>query len=236
MYCRPAAQASEDFGSYRPEKHRRSRMLLSGEGVRDQMPAMERRRVVDAPTLRGIYDLNWQFLGSVLPLLHQRLPVTSLLTKLGPPGRALAAECPYSLFDLCFADAALWRSILAESRPAVAAPGAAGQFCRAAVFLSWHLVRSSELAAPLTLGMVPAVVDMWRAVPLAMIDHLAAVVAPFLAPRWAGHPTFWPLLAAAAAAGNHEELARVRLLGLQLLAADSLQGRATAGASERRGK
>jgi hypothetical protein len=211
-------------------------MLLSGEGVRDQLPAMERRRVVDAPTLRGIYDLNWQFLGSVLPLLHHRLAETSLLTGLSPPGRALAAECPYSLFDLRFADAGLWRSILADSRPAAGSPGAPGQFCRAAVFLSWHLVRSSELAAPLTLGMVPAVVEMWRAIPLAMIDHLAAVVAPFLAPRWVGHPTFWTLLVDAAAAGNHEELARVRLLGLQLLAADSLPGRPGVGGGELRGK
>lgn len=211
-------------------------MLLSGEGVRDQMSAMERRRVVDGPTLRGIYDLNRQFLGSVLPMLHHRLPGTAALSELSPPGRALAAECPYSLFDLRFADVGLWRSILADSRPAVAAPGAAGQFCRAAVFLSWHLVRSSELAAPLTLGMVPAVAEIWRAIPLAMIDHLAAVVAPFLAPRWVWHPNFWPQLADAAAAGNHVELARVRLLGLQLLAADSLPGRPTVDGDDLRRK
>ncbi len=201
-------------------------MLLSGEGVRDQIAAAERpRRVVDATTLRGVHDLNRQFLGGVLPALQERPTAIAAVAALTPAARSLAAECPYSLYDFRFADADLWRSIAADSRPALAPPGPAAAFCRAAAFLTWHLVRSSELAAPLTLGMVPAVVDLWRTIPLSLLDHVAATAAPFLAPRWAGHPTFWSLLVDGAVSGNLEQLAGVRLLGLQLLATDSLPAR-----------
>ena len=209
-------------------------MLLSGEGVRDQMASAEGpRRVVDAPTLRGVHDLNRQFLAGVLPGLQQRFAGTAAVAALAPAGRSLAAECPYSLYDFRFADAELWRGIAADVRPVIAPHGPMAGFCRAAAFLTWHLVRSSDLAAALTLGMVPAVVELWRAIPLSLLDQVAAAAAPFLAPRWSEHPTFWPLLADAAGSGNLQQLAGVRLLGLQLLAADSLPHRQTPGAGVR---
>lgn len=133
--------------------------------------------------------------------------------------RRLASECPYTLFNLRFEDAAFWRRLPAVDR--IEAPSDEdSRFVLTAVFLAWHLARCGDLSAPLALGMAPAVHEVWRNLPLHGLEAAAAVSLPHLQARWGGHPRFWPLLLDAAEHPGVDHAERVRLLGLQLLATD----------------
>jgi len=90
------------------------------------------------------------------------------------------------------------------------------------VFLAWHLAQSSELTAAVVLGMTAAVQQAWRGLPLSALDRAATAALPHLAARWGGHPRFWPKLLEAAAPVDRARADSVRLLGLQLLAAEGI--------------
>jgi hypothetical protein len=183
-----------------------------------------------AATLREIHDINKSFLAHAAALLAGvragnadglgYVPVV-----LGLPGgaRSLAAQCPYTLYDLRFQDGAFWRSVVAETCAAPPVTPAAAAFGRAAVVLAWHLVRSRELAAPIVLGMAPSVLELWRAMPVSALDHVVASALPHVSARWATNARFWPALGRAASGGNPQQLTDVRLLGMQLLAADGVR-------------
>jgi len=213
-------------------------MWESSPSVRDGAgaDAYAGRPVLDTALLQAIHDVNASFLRHASAILPDDC-VGQLAAVLELPGpvRAIAAQCPYTLFDLRFQDGAYWRSVAAETRPALPLSGSAGAFGRAAVFLAWFLVRSGGLAAPIMLGMAPAVTEIWRELPVSDLDHVAGAVLPQLTGRWADHSRFWPALARAAQAGNAQQLTDVRLLGMQLLAADSVRAGAPA-ATARRGR
>lgn len=141
-----------------------------------------------------------------------------------PTTRRFAAECPYTLFNVRFEDAAFWRGVLAgaagESRGEVRSGGEEPSFVLTAVFLAWHLARHGDLSWALVLGMTPAVRDVWRGMPLQLLDAVAAASVPHLRARWGTHPRFWPQLLEAAERPGVDHAERVRLLGLQLLATD----------------
>jgi hypothetical protein len=136
--------------------------------------------------------------------------------------RMVVAQCPYTLFDLRFKDAAFWRASIrgsAADMPGSIAAGAA--FARMGVILAWHLAQSNDLAAALVLGMTEDVKRIWRGIPLSALDRLALATLPHLAARWGRNAAFWPQLVDTAPRA-HGRAEAVRLLGLQLLAADGL--------------
>ena len=213
-------------------------MWLPTDGVRDQGAPLVpgNRRVLDSQIVRTLHDLNRAFLAVILraegPDPAGRtgaFGAAGLLASLPPQALTVAAESPFPLFDLRFDDAAFWRRVVGGGHGAVPAAAPLAAFCRLAVFLTWHLVRARDQAAPLALGVAPAVVDVWRGLPLTALDGVAESVAPFVGARWPGHTGFWLALTEAAATGNVQQLTAVRLLGLQLLAADSLPKRQSGG-------
>lgn len=186
------------------------------------------RQVIDDALLRAVHDVNRSFLVGASALLagageSHRLGHAAEVLALPPALRLVAGECPYTLFDLRFADGAFWRSVAAETRPAAALAPAGAAFARAAVVLAWHLSRTGDLAAPIALGMSPAVAEVWRALPVPALEHVAATALPHLTVRWATHRRFWPSLARALTTGNRGLLGEVRVLGMQLLAADGVR-------------
>lgn len=200
-----------------------------GDGYRAQA-------VLDPGALDAIRETNAGFLA----LVAQRRPArtaagvygltgetATAVGALDAVGRRAAASCPYTLFNLRFDDAEFWAAVAQQ-------PGAAGAasltdeatFARTAVFLAWHLAQNSALTAALVLGMTPPVQRAWRRLPLSALDRAATVALPHLTARWGDHPRFWPKLLEAAAPVDRTRADSVRLLGLQLLAAEGIRAAA----------
>jgi hypothetical protein len=205
-------------------------------GVQDGADAYAVRGALDEQMERSIAQANAAFLGLVaraaasapgqdafgLPPDH-----AARIAAQAPAARARTADCPYTLFDLRFADAACWSATFhgvaregpAGSSPALV-PADVERFARTAAFLAWHVSRHGALAAALVLGVDPTAYDAWRGLPLQELERATAATAGQLRARWGGHPRFWPLLLDAAADPRPELAERARLLGLQLLATD----------------
>ena len=192
------------------------------------------RGVLDAGTLDTIRQTNAAFL-TLLARRRSRLPAGSAVLGLQAPladrlaaldaaGHEAITRCPYTLFNLRFEDAAFWRGIVLDaSRPTPGIVDEEANFARTAVFLAWHLAQKAEFAAALVLGMTPAVQEAWRGLPLSALDRAAMAGLAHLQVRWGGNARFWPDLLAAAEAPGAGQAERVRLLGLQLLAADGIR-------------
>jgi hypothetical protein len=184
------------------------------------------RAVLDDATLDSIREANLQFLNLVAARsaagraesLGVPFAVGARVRELAPSAREDVAGCPYTLFNMRFEDAAYWRGpgAAVAAAPTVADLAAA----RTGAFLAWHLAQSNDLGASLALGMGPAAKRAWRGIPVSAIDSLAAAALPFLRARWGAHPTFWPVLVASTGPAARPRAEAVRLLGLQLLAAD----------------
>ena len=196
--------------------------------------------VLDANALDSIREANAGFLALVAERRADRpgagvfgltAAAAADIASLDAVGRRAAAGCPYTLFNLRFEDGAFWTAVARE-------PGGAGSgslsdeatFARTAVFLAWHLARSSGLTAALVLGMTAEVHRAWRSLPLSALDRAASAALPHLAARWGDHPLFWPKLLDAAVPPDRGRADAVRMLGLQLLAAEGI------GAGPRRGE
>ncbi len=188
------------------------------------------RAVVDASALHSIREANLAFLTllaqtAVEGTEHFGLPATvgERARALEPAARVIAADCPYTLFDLRFADTRFWRErALAGAAPAGVDAGPPAAFARAAVFLAWHLVHSNELAAALAFGMGARAQRVWKGLPVSALEDAARLATPHLAARWPRHPTFWTRLLESAPDPAGANVEAVRLLGLQLIAADEV--------------
>ena len=183
------------------------------------------RAVLDEGALAAIRESNRSFLTLAAGAQSESLGIDSVtaarIRALDDAGLAAVADCPYTLFNLRFEDADFWRGFGFEAaQPWQSVATERVSFVRMAVFLAWHLARSNELAASLVLGMTPAVQRAWRAIPLSALERAAPGVLVHLQARWGSHPTFWGKLLDTAAPAARERADAVRLLGLQLLAAD----------------
>ena len=146
---------------------------------------------------------------------------------LSPAQRAAAANCPYALFDLRFADDAYWRSRLQTQAAARVAdesraPEDTVDFVRVALFYTWHIASSADLTAHLLLGMHANTAEAFRRVAVDALPALALAESPNLSARWSGCLAYWNALMSAAARPDPGALRRVQLSGLQLAAAAQL--------------
>jgi hypothetical protein len=188
--------------------------------------------VLDPGTLETIREVNTDFLTLVARRRAAGMSGAAFglgaaaaagIAALDAAGLRAAASCPYTLFNLRFGDAAFWSEVAGS--PGRAGSGSLGEdatFARTAIFMAWHLVQSSELTPALVLGMTPAVQQAWRTLPLSAIDRAATAALPQLVARWAEH-AFWPKLVEAPGMQDRARRHWVRLLGLQLLAADGIR-------------
>ena len=141
--------------------------------------------------------------------------------------RISAANCPYALFDLRFADDDYWRGRLqaigswrVSDDDRVDAEIV--DFVRLALFYTWHVASSAGLAAHLLLGMHGNTAEAFRSISVDALPALALAEAPNLTARWSGCRAYWSALISAAAHPDPAALRRVQLSGLQLAAASQL--------------
>jgi hypothetical protein len=179
---------------------------------------------VSVEHLTSMRGLNSRFLdlaGKLSPGLARQIAVLS------PAQRASAANCPYALFDLRFADDVYWRGRLQS----IGAWGVADDlridaeivdFVRLALFYTWHVASSAGLAAHLLLGMHGNTAEAFRGISVDALPALALAEAANLSARWSACSSYWTALISAAARPDPAALRRVQLSGLQLAAAAQL--------------
>ncbi|HEX3948492.1 MAG TPA: hypothetical protein VHW95_01430 [Steroidobacteraceae bacterium] len=186
----------------------------------------DRQSHLSVEHLNSVRGLNRRFLdlagkGLVLPGLGMQL------APLSPAQRAAAANCPYALFDLRFADDAYWRSrlqmlgawrIADEPR----ADADTVDFVRLALFYTWHVASGAGLTAHLLLGMHNHTAEALRRVAVDALPDLALSEAANLSARWSSCNAYWTALISAAGRPDPAALRRVQLSGLQLAAATQL--------------
>jgi hypothetical protein len=141
--------------------------------------------------------------------------------------RAAAANCPYALFDLRFADDVHWRGRLQTMGAwRIADDSKVDQeivdFVRLALFYTWHVASSAGLAAHLLLGMHGNTAEAFRGISVDALPALALAEAANLTARWSACSSYWTALISAAARPDPAALRRVQLSGLQLAAAAQL--------------
>jgi hypothetical protein len=179
---------------------------------------------VSVEHLTSMRGLNGRFLdlaGKLSPQLARQLAGLSAAQRIS------AANCPYALFDLRFADDVYWRGRLQAigSWRIADAPKADAEivdFVRLALFYTWHVASSAGLAAHLLLGMHDNTVEGFRGISVDALPALALAEAANLTARWSGCSSYWTALISAAARPDPAALRRVQLSGLQLAAAAQL--------------
>jgi hypothetical protein len=188
-------------------------------------------------TLNGLTALNEQALRLLVeqavageraatePLMHD---LVELWLKLGAAALKRGAACPFLLLDTGFADASRWmwahgHHVLERERgpvvPFFTVPGAAAVM-RKVLTYGWHLAQSRQSAARVLLGMSAPCVQLVGSCTLSQLDDLAEKHPAWLQPRWPQHVRIWREFLLAAAEGDGRSLQRVRLWGLQMLAAE----------------
>jgi hypothetical protein len=172
-------------------------------------------------SMRGLNSRFLDLAGKLSPELAQPL------ADLSPAQRVSAANCPYALFDLRFADDAYWRGRLQASgtwRVAddLKVDAEIVDFVRLALFYTWHVASDAGLTAHLLLGMHGNTAEAFRGISVDALPALALAEAANLTARWSGCSSYWTALISAAARPDPAALRRVQLSGLQLAAAAQL--------------
>jgi hypothetical protein len=181
---------------------------------------------VSVEHLTSMHGLNSRFLdlagnGLLSPGLARQVAALS------PEQRAAAANCPYALFDLRFADDVYWGGRLQaigiwRIADDLKADAEIVDFVRIALFYTWHVASSAGMAAHLLLGMNGNTAEAFRGISVDALPGLALAEAANLTARWSGCRSYWSALISAAARPDPVALRRVQLSGLQLAAAAQL--------------
>jgi uncharacterized protein with LGFP repeats len=188
------------------------------------------RAILDADTLESLCEANIQFLDLVAEhgdsgqaeAYGFPREYVERLQQIGPEGRREIADCPYTLFNMRFEDAPFWRAVQRRAPgPTAASPNADIATARSGAYLAWYLSRSDDRTASLVLGMTLEAQRVWRGIALSRIDAAATAALPDLRARWVRQPSFWPTLLDSVGPANRKRAEAVRLLGLQLIAAES---------------
>lgn len=208
----------------------------SSPHVADQSRQWLASAVLTIEVLEPLHELNrrWLALLALRPRLWaghaagSRLPdpVSACLLALTPERRAQVARCPFSLFTASFNDGVYWlgmagNTAVNEPQPAdgdATARDAVVSFAELALFYAWHLARTNAPAARIVLGMMDQTLAAFEAFTLTSLQRLAASDQELFTPRWPERPAFW--LRLLEARPDPAPAPDVRLLGLQMLAAE----------------
>ena len=193
---------------------------------------------LDAATLESVLEANEQAL-TLLSAQCQRddsapliCKVKDLLLSLDPKSLRRAATSAVLLVDAGFADARLWSSAVvgavhdrpqSEPPPFFTVDGSVA-LMRLVVTQAWHLARSQPAAARLLFGLSALNLEVLGSCTLSRLIHLAETRSHWLRPRWEDRPAVWSDLLRVAGSEARRPLERMRVRGLQLLAAEARPG------------
>ncbi|HTC50338.1 MAG TPA: hypothetical protein VK700_00220 [Steroidobacteraceae bacterium] len=200
-------------------------------------PLWEPQRWLAAATLESVLEVNEQVLallraqcqaGAAQPLIRE---VNDLLLNLDPKSMRRAAASAVLLVDAGFADAGLWSGAIIgaiNDRPRSEDPfftvDGSVALMRLVMTQAWHLARSQPAAARLLLGLSAVNLNLIGGCSLSRLTQLAETRSQWLRPRWEHRPRIWCDLLRTAGKGESRALERMRVRGLQLLAAEARPG------------
>ena len=170
--------------------------------------------------------------------------VNALWRTLDREARRRAAAAPYLLLDGGCADRERWRpgalpQIAEPARdlcPAFFTVPGTIEVARLAFTYAWHLARAEGAAARLLLGMPSGCAAVIAGCTLRHMHTLAERHPEWLRPRWPAHAALWRELLLAAGSGEPRALARARLHGLTMLAAEARRAAGVAPAAPATGR
>lgn len=192
-----------------------------------------------AETLESVLEVNAEVLALLraqCQLADNRSPLTrevnDLLLNLDHRSLQRAAATAVLLVDAGFADPGLWSSAVVGAvhdraqveRPAFFTVDGSVALMRLVMTHAWHLSRSQPAAARLLLGLSGANLAVIGGCTLSRLTLLAETRSHWLRPRWENRPGIWCDLLRMAGNGETGSLERMRVRGLQLLAADARPG------------
>jgi hypothetical protein len=197
-----------------------------------------RQAVLSDAVLEPLYELNHAYLLMLARVPRQwrspsavRLPdpVCIALMSLAPDERDAVARCPFSLFNAQLHDEGLWSQLAqpggVEERPSESETDqlrvCLSAFAQLALFFVWHLAHSNAAAARVVFGMSERTLAIFQRLTLTRVQQIALERPDLLVPRWPERTTFWKeLLQPTPSRSDGEVASDVRLLGLQMLAAE----------------
>jgi hypothetical protein len=200
------------------------------------MNTWERQSWLGAATLESMAEVNEEALallraqckagGAQAPLIQD---VGDTLLNLDAASLRRAAGSAVLLVDAGFADGSRWSDAIVGGVNDRQSPAlepfftveAAVRVMRLVTTQAWHLARSEPAAARLLAGLSATNVAVIGGCTLNRLIVLAESRAQWLRPRWENRPRVWRDLLRTAADGDSGALERLRVRGLQLLAADA---------------
>ncbi len=203
-----------------------------------EIPALSRAGWLRRQTLEDLADVNHRCLGLFAeqaltpgphgqPALRQ---IGELWRALDEPSRRQVAACPYLLVDACFGEPQSWGwpggSRIADG-PGVPSPPPfftvpqTAAVARTVFVYAWSLVGKHPDGARVILAIHPHCASLLRACTVPQVHELAERHAGWLRPRWLKRLRLWQQMLVAAAEDDVATLARARLQGLQMLAAEA---------------
>lgn len=180
-------------------------------------------------SLELVYRLNERGLSLLKDGATQH---RELWSGLNPEAIQRAARFPFLIVDVHFLDEAWWRSVLLSPQGPIDQGGvaclwtleAAQKFISEVLVFAWHTARWNRRVAPLVLGMVPSVVEIFRGLTPQELDAVSGLQGGTLLLRWQEEQEFWARLVRAARDGDDEAVADIHLHA-KLLLSGELMGR-----------
>lgn len=203
-----------------------------------EIRALSRAGWLRRQTLEDLADVNHRCLGLFAeqalapgphgqPALRQ---IGELWRALDERSRRQVAACPYLLVDACFGEPQRWHwpaGSRIDDGPGVPSPPAfftvpqTAAVARTVFVYAWSLVGKHPDGARVILAIHPHCASLLRACTVPQVHELAERHAGWLRPRWLKRLRLWRQMLVAAAEDDVATLARARLQGLQMLAAEA---------------
>lgn len=202
-------------------------------------PPRQQQSWLGTATLESVKEVNEQVLALLRAQCRVAAPPSPLIRDIGGlmlnldvQSLQCAAGSAVLLADAGFADGRLWSEAIlgaVNDRPpnpslAFFTVDGAVTVMRLVVTHAWHLARSEPAAARLLLGMSGANLAIVGGCALGRLIQLAENCPQWLRPRWENRPNVWCDLLRTAGEGDSRARERLRVRGLQLLAADARPG------------
>jgi hypothetical protein len=175
--------------------------------------------------VRELAQLNYRYLH----LIIRDDPTGKLgchLRQLSEPALLALSESIFSFFTVAFDDVGRWTPLFAghniESESGDLAHDDRADFVETVVFFAWHLACADEVVAKAILQLDERIAMELRRLPIGRLRTISSRANELLAPRWLDNDFFWSTLIRCSRDPSGGEMQPIKLLGRQLLAAESL--------------